>query len=187
MTRFEIVAEPLPDLKVFQRRPLADSRGFLTRMFCKEDFEELGMIGNVSQINHTLTRTAGAVRGLHFQRPPHSETKVISCLRGAVFDVAVDIRRSSATFLRWHPELLTEDNNRSVHIPAGFAHGFQCLTPDCELLYVHSAPFESRAEGGLNILDPRLNIKWPLPVSDISERDITHDMMDDNFEGLDVS
>ncbi len=124
-------------------------------MFCAQDFLELEMMTSISQINHTVTRTEGSVRGLHFQRPPHGETKVVSCLRGSVFDVAVDIRRSSPTFLQWHAELLSEDNSRSLHIPQGFAHGFQCLTPDCELLYFHSTPHAPQSEAALNVLDPR--------------------------------
>lgn len=136
------------------------------------------------QVNHTLTRRRGTVRGMHFQWPPHAETKFVSCLAGEILDVAVDLRRHSPTFLRWHGEILSVANQRSLLIPEGFAHGFQALTDDCELLYLHTAAYAPGAEGALNALDPRLAIAWPLPVTDRSERDCLHALVADDFEGL---
>ena len=107
------------------------------------------------QINHTLTGRRGTVRGMHYQRPPHAETKFISCLRGEVFDVAVDLRHDSPTFLRWHAEVLSAENHRTLVVPEGFAHGFQTLAEDCELLYLHTAAFAADSEGALNANDPR--------------------------------
>ena len=136
------------------------------------------------QINHTFTRVKGAVRGMHFQLPPYTETKVVTCLRGKVFDVAIDLRQGSETFLQWHAEVLSADNKRSLFIPDGFAHGFQALDDNCELIYMHSAFYRPEAEAALNVNDQRLSIEWPLAITDISERDKNHPMMRDDFEGV---
>ena len=108
---------------------------------------------------------------MHFQHPPHAETKFISCLTGEVFDVAVDLRRGSPTFLLWHAEILSADNHKTFIIPEGFAHGFQTLTKDCEILYLHTTAYRADAEGGLNASDPRLGIQWPLSIAEQSARD----------------
>lgn len=184
MARFDFHDLPLSGLKLVQRKPIADARGFFARFYCADEFRLAGVDKPVAQINHTLTRRKGAVRGLHFQHPPHAETKFVSCLSGEVFDVAVDLRSGSSTFLRWHGEVLSAENQRSLLIPEGFAHGFQTLTEDCELLYLHTTPFHPEAEGALNIADPALAIQWPLPVAELSERDRAHPFIDANFSGL---
>jgi dTDP-4-dehydrorhamnose 3,5-epimerase len=184
MSRFDFHDMPLSGLKLVQRKPIADARGFFARFYCADEFRAAGMDKPVVQINHTLTRSKGAVRGLHFQHPPHAETKLVSCLAGAVFDVAVDLRADSPAYLRWHGEILSAENQRSLLIPEGFAHGFQALTEDCELLYLHTAPFHPEAEGALNIAEPALAIQWPLPVSELSERDRAHPFIDANFSGI---
>ena len=184
MARFDFHDMPLPGLKLVQRKPIADARGFFARFYCAEEFRAAGLDKPVAQINHTLTRSKGAVRGLHFQHPPHAETKLVSCIAGAVFDVAVDLRAGSPAYLRWHGEILSAENQRSLLIPEGFAHGFQTLTEDCELLYLHTAPFHPGAEGAVNIADPALAIQWPLPVSELSERDRTHPFIDAHFSGI---
>jgi dTDP-4-dehydrorhamnose 3,5-epimerase len=138
----------------------------------------------IAQINHTLTTRTGTVRGLHVQRPPHAEMKIVTCLRGAVFDVAVDLRGGSPTFLQWHAEHLTAENRRWLVIPEGFAHGFQTLTDDCEMLYLHSASYMPSAEGGLDATDPRLAIPWPLPIAERSPRDEGHKRLTAEFEGM---
>jgi len=183
---FTIEATPLAGLTVIGRIARGDSRGFFSRFFCDLAFAEAGIPFPVRQINHTLTHQAGAVRGLHFQHPPHAEDKFVSCLRGEVFDVAVDLRRGSPTFLRWHGERLSAENRRSLLIPKGFAHGFQTLTTDCELLYLHSHPFAPDSEGALQIADPQLKIDWPLPVSEISDRDRSHAFLQSDFTGIEV-
>jgi dTDP-4-dehydrorhamnose 3,5-epimerase len=108
---------------------------------------------------------------MHFQYTPHAEMKLITCLRGAIWDVAVDLRVGSATFLQWYAAELTATNNRAILIPEGFAHGFQTLSDSCELLYLHSSAYKPEAESGLSPLDPLLSINWPLPISDLSEKD----------------
>lgn len=184
MNSFDVIATPLAGLMRVTRRRRADARGFFSRFFCAQEMGELGWQLPVAQINHTQTRQAGAVRGLHFQHPPHAEDKYVSCLRGVVFDVAVDLRHGSPTFLRWHGETLSAENGCSLLIPRGFAHGFQALEPDSELIYLHSRPYTPEAEGGLHVSDPRLAITWPKPVSELSERDASHALLTDGFAGL---
>lgn len=182
--RFDILDTPLPGLRLLQRKLMGDSRGYLERLFCSDELQTLIPGKTIAQINHTLTSCCGTVRGIHFQRPPHAEVKFVSCLRGEVFDVAVDLRHNSPTFLRWHAELLSADNHKTLVIPEGFAHGFQTLTDDCEMLYFHTAAYQPGAEGGLNAQDPRLAIRWPLPVAGLSPRDAAHPLLDDGFVGM---
>lgn len=184
MSRFDFTATPLAGLTLVSRRRTEDHRGFLSRFYCADEYLEVGMSKPILQINHTLTLNKGAVRGMHFQHPPHAEIKLVSCLHGEVFDVAVDLRRSSPTFLHWHGVILSADNYQSLLIPEGFAHGFQTLTGDCELIYLHTAAYSGLDEGMLNVLDPTLNIAWPLQIDDISERDRTHPFIDQFFQGV---
>jgi dTDP-4-dehydrorhamnose 3,5-epimerase len=183
-SRFDILETPLPGLWVMQRKSIGDSRGYLERLYCRSELESLAPGKVIAQINHTLTASRGTVRGMHFQRPPHAEIKFVSCLRGEVFDVAVDLRDNSPTFLRWHSEVLSADNHKTLVIPEGFAHGFQTLTDDCEMLYLHTATYQPGAEGGLNPQDPKLAIRWPLPVAGLSPRDASHPFLDDGFVGM---
>lgn len=169
---------------VIQRKPIEDSRGFFARFFCADEFQKAGFTRSIAQINHTLTRKKGAVRGLHFQRPPHAESKVVSCLKGDIFDVAIDLRKGSSTFLRWHGEVLSAENRKSLLIPEGFAHGFQTLTDDCELVYLHSTSFHPETEGALNVRDPKLAIAWPLTMTELSERDRAHAFISINSEDV---
>ena len=182
--RFEILDTPLAGLRVLKRKPVGDSRGYLERLFCAEELQMLAPDRHIVQINHTYTTSRGTVRGLHFQHPPHAEIKFVSCLRGEVFDVAVDLRYNSSTFLLWHAELLSADNHKTLVIPEGFAHGFQTLTDDCEILYFHTAAYQPDTEGGLNVQDPRLAIPWPLPVARLSPRDAAHPLLDEDFTGV---
>lgn len=184
MGRFDFVATPLSGLTLVQRKVVEDHRGFLSRFYCAEEFCEAGLNKHIAQINHTLTRSKSAVRGLHFQYPPHAENKLVSCLHGEVFDVAVDLRRDSPTFLHWHGVVLTAQNRQSLLIPEGFAHGFQTLTEDCELIYLHTAAYHSESEGALNVADPKLDIAWPLAITEISERDSAHKFIDQDFQGI---
>lgn len=186
VSRFEIKETPLPGLSVIRRLYVSDARGSLSRFYCHEEFASIGLNRPIAQINHTQTFGAGTVRGMHFQHPPHAEAKLVSCLRGKIFDVAVDLRRGSATFLQWYGEELSADNHRSLLIPEGFAHGFQLLTDDCEMIYLHTAAYCKVAEGALNPADPRLAIGWPLPVANLSERDETQPFLDRNFQGIDL-
>ena len=184
MSRFAVDDMPLAGLKRVTRQRIGDQRGFLSRLFCADELAGAGWHRPIAQINHTLTAVRGTVRGMHFQRPPHAEMKLVSCIRGEVWDVVVDLREGSATFLRWHAERLSADSGHALLIPEGFAHGFQALTDDVELLYCHSMPHEPAAEGGLHPMDPALSIAWPLPAANLSPRDGQHKLMDANFRGL---
>lgn len=186
MSRFTIDSLPLEGLKRITRQRLGDQRGFLTRLFCAKELASAGWIKPIAQINHTYTQEKGTVRGMHFQYPPHDEMKLVTCLRGEVLDVAVDLRRGSLSFLRWYAETLSADNQQALLIPEGFAHGFQTLTDDCEMLYLHTEPYQPGAERGLSAQDSRLAIQWPLPVSGLSPRDAAHPILDDDFIGVDL-
>lgn len=186
MNRFNVIPASLPDVKIVERLRLADDRGSFTRLFCAGELAAHGWAGHPEQINHTFTRHRGTVRGLHYQHPPHGEIKLVSCIRGEVWDVAVDLRRHSPTFLRWHAERLSADNRRALMIPIGFAHGFQALTDDAELLYCHSASYRADAEGGIDVTDPILGIAWPLTIINLSERDRGFPRLTPEFSGLET-
>lgn len=184
MSSFNITDLPLDGLKLINRKQLGDQRGFLTRLFCAEELAMVGWTKSIAQINHTYTAKKGTIRGMHFQTPPNSEMKLISCLRGEIFDVAVDVRSYSETFLHWHGEYLSADNRKALLIPEGFAHGFQTITDDVELVYCHSAAYCPESEAGLHPFDLRLGISWALPITELSERDKHHPLITTNFKGV---
>jgi dTDP-4-dehydrorhamnose 3,5-epimerase len=186
MSRFTVTETSLPGLKLIRRQRMGDSRGFLSRLFCADELRQAGWDKPVAQINHTFTARMGTIRGMHFQLPPHAEMKLVSCVRGEIWDVAVDLRRGSPTFLRWHAERLSAENNCALLVPEGFAHGFQSLVDDAEVLYCPSAAYAPDAERGLHPLDEKLAIRWPLPVTDMSARDAGHPSLNAEFEGVDL-
>ena len=171
-------------LVVIESEPKNDARGFFTRLYCQEELQELVGRRQIVQINQSSTRTVGATRGLHYQHRPHAEMKFVRCLNGKVWDVAIDLRAGSPTLLKWHAEELSAENARMMVIPEGFAHGFQVLEEDSELLYLHTAHYATSAEGGVRPTDPRLSIRWPLPVRDLSDRDRNHPLLASDFTGL---
>lgn len=175
---------PLAGLKRVQRQRLADERGAFARLFCAEELAAAGWTLPVAQVNHSLTRSRGTVRGLHYQHAPHAEMKLVSCVRGEVWDVAVDMRAGSPTFLQWCAQFLSAADGAAVLIPAGFAHGFQALSDDAELVYCHSAAYAPTAEAGLHVRDARLAINWPLPVLGLSPRDAAFAWLTPGFKGV---
>jgi dTDP-4-dehydrorhamnose 3,5-epimerase len=154
-----------------------DHRGAFMRLYCIQELS--AVIGNRSiiQINHSRTTSKGALRGMHYQKSPHAEMKLVRCLRGAVHDVTVDIRPESSTYLQHQVVQLSAGDGQLFVIPEGFAHGFQALTPDAELLYLHTMSYHPESEAGLRYDDPRLEIAWPLQVSDVSVRDQQHPLL----------
>jgi dTDP-4-dehydrorhamnose 3,5-epimerase len=184
MSRFGIADTPLSGLRTIERTLRSDERGFLTRLFCSEELQAAGWNKPIAQINQTMTRRSGAVRGMHFQFPPHAEMKLVSCIRGEVWDVALDLRRGSPTFLKWFGARLSPGNGRALLIPEGFAHGFQALAEDSELIYFHSCAYHAESEGGINPQDPCVAINWPCAIAEMSARDRGHPMLSPDFEGI---
>jgi len=184
MSRFTFITTGIADVFRIDRHRISDDRGFLSRLFCAEEFASIGFSLPIAQINHTFTRQRGAVRGFHFQHPPHAEDKLVTCVRGEIYDVALDLRAGSPTFLSWHAERLTAENARSLLIPQGVAHAFQALTDDCELVYVHSRAYAPQAEGGIHINCRRIGVTWPLPVAELSARDTNHPFVEEDFKGI---
>jgi dTDP-4-dehydrorhamnose 3,5-epimerase len=167
--RFEPTA--LAEAYVVRLEPRTDARGMFARAFCAREFAALGLETNLVQTNISVTAHAGTVRGLHFQRPPHEEVKLVRCVKGAIYDVMVDMRQGSPTRWQWFGAELSEDNGAAFYVPRGFAHGFQTLTDGAAVLYQVSAFYAPEAEGGLRYDDPTLGITWPRPVTDVSPKD----------------
>jgi len=161
-----------------------DSRGFLSRLFCKNEFSFINLKKEFVQENLTFTKLKGAFRGLHYQVPPYSEIKLVRCIKGKVFDVIVDLRKNSKTFLKIFTIELNEEKLNMILIPEGFAHGFQTLTDNCLMLYLHTNFYNPKYECGININDPRINCSLPLRLSEISDRDKNHPFLTNEFEGI---
>lgn len=180
----KILDTPIADLKLVQSVPHRDARGAFVRLFCAQELAPMLGDRQIVQINHSRTSHAGAVRGMHFQHPPHAEMKMVRCVRGRLFDVAVDLRAQSPTFLQWYAQELAQDDMQMLVIPEGFAHGFQALEADSELLYLVTAFYHPPSESGLRHDDPRLAIDWPLPPRDVSPRDLAHPLLGAEFSGV---
>lgn len=162
---------PLPGAYVIEPEPRVDERGFFARVFCTDELARHGLEPHVAQINDSLSREAGTLRGLHYQLPPAAETKLVRCIQGAVWDVILDLRRESATFGRWFGIELTAENRTMLYVPRGFAHGFVTLVPDTEIVYVVSHPYAPEYERGIRWNDPAFSIDWPVEPVVISEKD----------------
>lgn len=164
--------------------PIIDDRGWFARTYCKNEFSQIGHSQEWVQLNHSYTKEKGTVRGMHFQVPPYSEIKLVRCIAGAVYDVIIDLRKDSRSFLHYFGTELSAANKTMLYIPAGFAHGFQALTGDCELIYHHSQFYMPGVEGGIRFDDAMVNIQWPLPPVNISPRDNAHPYLDVTFKGI---
>ena len=167
-------------------QPFEDDRGFFTRTFSEEEFIEHGLAKHFVQANHSGTKGRGVIRGMHFQNSPHCEVKLVKCVQGAIFDVIVDIRAGSPTFLQWFGAELSAENKRMMYVPEGFAHGFQSLTDYSEITYMVSAFYNKESEGGVRYDDAKVNIEWPLPVSLVSDKDQKIPYIDNNFKGVSI-
>jgi len=179
-------ATRLNGLYTIDTAPTVDTRGSFVRTYCDDEFVVIRSNLHWKQSNLSTTQGKGSIRGMHFQYPPAAEVKLIRCLRGKVLDVAVDVRHGSPTFLQWEAVELAENNNRMMFIPEGFAHGFQILTDEAQLLYMHSAAWSPALEGRLRFDDPRIGVRWPLPVDHVSDRDLGTPLVDDHFTGVDL-
>ena len=157
---------------------IKDERGWFARTFCKETFDNLGITEtDFVQMNHSYTSEVGSIRGLHLQRPPYAEEKLIRCIVGAVFDVVVDCRKDSDSYLKWIGLELTSTNQKMLYVPKGCAHGFQTLLPNTELIYMHTSPYSADSELGFRFDDTALGIDWPLPPKSLSQRDLNHPLI----------
>jgi dTDP-4-dehydrorhamnose 3,5-epimerase len=174
----------IADLVMAESKAFKDERGAFVRLFCEQTLSSILGGRKIVQINHSCTEAVGAVRGLHFQHAPHTEMKLVRCLKGKVWDVAVDLRPHSPSYKHWHALELSPQNAHMMMIPEGFAHGFQVLEAGSELLYLHTSFYKPEAEGGVRHDDPELGIAWPLPVTDISARDSSHAYIDTSFRGI---
>ena len=186
MGQFVIQNLNLLGAKKIKKKKYQDKRGYLSRVFCYDELKKNKINFSIKQINITLTKKKGTIRGLHFQLPPHSEIKMVSCIKGKIFDVIVDLRKNSKTFLKTHSEILSEKNQKSLIVPKGFAHGFQALEDNCEILYFHSENYNSDYEDGIKYNDPQLSIKWPKNTTNISKRDDNFKLILENFKGLKI-
>lgn len=167
-------------------QPSIDERGFFVRSYCNKELEKIGVIKSIKQINHSSTSKIGSIRGMHYQNPPYSEIKMIRCIYGEVFDVVIDIRENSETFLQWHGEYLSSENYKMMIVPEGFAHGFQVIKENSQLLYLHTESYTPESESGILFNDKAVKIKWPLQVTDISNRDLKHNVVTKNFKGINI-
>jgi len=175
---------PLKGSYVISLSPYSDERGWFVRSYCENEFREIGHEAKWVQINHSYTAKAGTIRGIHFQLPPFREIKMVRCVRGKVFDVIADIRKESPTFLQWFGTELSPAAMNMMYIPEGFAHGFQTLSDDSELIYHHSEFYTPGAEGGIRYDDPAIGIEWPTEISSVSERDRKHPLLTREFKGI---
>ena len=177
-------ALPLEGAYIIHPAPFKDHRGLFERVFCEREFKEIGHTAEIAQSNHSVTVQKGAIRGMHFQYPPLAEIKVVKCMHGSVFDMIIDLRKGLPTFLKWHGEVLSAKNMKMMYVPEGFAHGFQTLEENCELLYLHSEFYSPEHEGSIRFDDPMVNIEWPLEVTDVSEKDRNYPLLDEEFTGI---
>jgi dTDP-4-dehydrorhamnose 3,5-epimerase len=175
---------PLTGSYTIDLTPFSDNRGWFARTYCKDEFQQIGHTKEWVQINHSCTVQVGALRGMHYQLPPFQEIKMVRCIAGAVYDVIIDLRRGSASFLQWFGMELSAKNRKMMYIPEGFAHGFQTLAAGTELIYQHTERYTPAAEKAVLYNDPLVGIQWPLPPSDLSDRDRQHPLLDKNFAGI---
>lgn len=169
---------------VVSLEPLIDKRGFFARTYCKKEFDKINHKGEFVQINHSYNKIKGTIRGMHFQSPPFQEVKLIRCISGSVFDVIVDLRQKSPTFLQYFSIKLSAENKKMIYVPKNFAHGFQTLSDNSELIYHHTEFYNPKTDSGIRFDDPKLNINWPLEPKMISEKDCSYKFMETNFKGL---
>ena len=172
------------EIKLVNHKVFNDNRGSFSKLYSTNNKSFLNKDITIKQINISHNMKVGTVRGLHFQNPPVIEEKIVTCLKGSIFDVVVDLRKESKNFLKWQSISLSEKDNFSIYIPKGFAHGFQTLEVNTSLLYFHSEDYVSAADNGINPLDPFLNINWPIEISEISDKDSNQKKIDETFLGF---
>lgn len=186
MSRFNFTKTHIEGVFIIEPKPIYDKRGYFERYFCAKDFEEINLFKPIVQINHSKSIEKNTIRGIHYQKFPFCETKIVRCIKGAIFDIAVDLRENSPTFLQYVSIELSEYNNQYLVIPEGCGHGFQTLTNDVEMLYLVTNFFNSEADNSFNPLDPKINIKWPLSIGVMSEKDKNAPFVNEDFKGIKI-
>lgn len=181
-----ISATDIPGVLLLSSERIGDARGSFARLFCSDELA--APLGNrhIAQINHSFSAERGTLRGMHYQLPPAAEMKIVRCLAGSIWDVVLDLRTSSPTFLQWRAFELDARKDQALLIPEGCAHGFQTLSDDVQLLYLHSAPYARELERGIRFNDPRIAIQWPLTPGNISQRDLLHPLLTSDFPGIEL-
>ena len=182
----KFIESKIQNVYIIEPEPFIDDRGMFARIFGKEEFKEIGHSKEIVNINNSATKKKGSIRGMHFQYPPKAEIKIIKCIKGAILDVAIDIRKESPTFLQYHSEVLSADNMRMLYIPEGFAHGFQALNDDIEMIYFTTEVYCAEKEGGIRYNDPIIGIEWLLEVTNISKKDKELKLLKNDFEGIEA-
>ncbi len=185
MSRFIFTPTIISGVYVIEPKPIKDNRGYYERYFCIEDFKEIGLKKPIVQINHSKTSIKGCIRGFHYQNYPFAEVKIIRCIKGAIYDVAVDLRKNSPTFLKYIGIELNESNGKYLYIPEGCGHAFQTLSEESELLYPVTEFYHPESEGSLNPLDKTVGVSWPLDPVGLSDKDLNASYID-CFKGLEV-
>ena len=178
----EVAANPISGAFTIRHDVRSDSRGRFKRQYCDREFAAAGLNTRWVQVNHSVTIGIGSVRGMHFQRPPAAEAKLVSCPFGRAYDVAVDLRAGSPSFLKW--AAVEIDETTSFYIPEGCAHGFQALTNEVHLIYQHSSFYDPANEDGVRFDDPAIGVQWPMAIGTVSDRDRSFEYIDDSFEGV---
>lgn len=182
--KLTFIPTPLPGAYLIEPLPFLDQRGFFTRVFCATEFREAGLDINIVQINHSGCGQRGMIRGMHYQIPPAAEVKMVKCIRGKVYDVIIDVRRNSLTFLHWYGVELSAENQNMLYVPPGFAHGFQALADNSEMIYLVTASYSPEHERGVRYNDPQIGIEWKLSVITTSEKDAQLPLLNRAFEGI---
>lgn len=184
--KFKFIEVELKGVFIIEPKSFVDERGSFDRLFCAREFGENGLNTKLVQINHSKSLVKGSIRGLHYQVSPNAETKVIKCVKGSIFDVIVDVRKDSPTFLKWFGLELSQENKKMLYVPEGFAHGFQALDNEVEVIYFATGFYSPEDERGIRYNDHKVGIKWKLDATVVSDKDANIPLLDDNFEGIEL-
>lgn len=177
---------PLQDARLIELEKRGDARGFFARAFCEDEFTAVGCEPRFVQMNNSLTAKKGTLRGLHYQLPPSGEVKLVRCIRGALWDVIVDLRPDSPTHLKWFGAELDDENRRMMYVPRGFAHAFITLADNTEAMYLVSHRYDPARERGVRWNDPAIGINWPIEPVEVSDKDSSWPNLDPEFHGLEL-
>ncbi len=174
----------IKDVYIIEPEPFIDHRGKFYRVYCENELKQIGHSKKIVNINASTTKQKGSIRGMHFQYPPNAEIKIVKCVSGSIYDVVIDLRENSPTYLKWFSEVLSEENMRMMYVPEGFAHGFQSLEDNVEIIYFVTEFYSPESEGGVRYDDPAVGVKWLIDITDISEKDKNQPLIDGNFKTI---